>query len=99
MAPVRSLGEFGYALAPFSLNPQVRAAVERAARGLGHAWIEIERTFAWLATKTGFPMLVVAAAALVIAWRLAKKLGRIAVEFALALVVLVALQKLGFVHW
>lgn len=94
-APVHPLAGF----AGVWLNPQMRAAAERAFRSLGHAWTEGARTFAWLATKTGFPALVLAAAALVIGWRLAKKLGRLAIEFALAFVVLVALQKLGVVRF
>ena len=61
--------------------------------------VETGHVLSWLAAKTGFPSLVLAAAALVLSIRLAKKLGRVALEFALALVVLLALQKLGVMHW
>ena len=65
----------------------------------GRAVVELGRAVAWIATKTGLPSLIVVAAALVIALRLARKVGRIAVEFALAIVLLLALKKIGWVGW
>lgn len=63
---------------------------------LGTALHEIGKSLGWLSSKTGLPSLILVAAALVLALRLARKVGRIAVEFALALVLLLALRKLGW---
>jgi hypothetical protein len=60
---------------------------------------EIGRAFGWVAAKTGLSSLLLSAALLVLGFRLARKMGRVAVEFALALVVLIALRKLGWAIW
>lgn len=97
MVAVAFLGSIG-SLARAPHSPWV-LAIERAWSAAGRVVAELGHVLTWLATKTGFPSLVLAAAALVLSIRLAKKLGRVALEFALALVVLLALQKLGVMRW
>jgi hypothetical protein len=53
----------------------------------------------WTAHHTGLPFAVVAAIALVVSFRLARKLGRLCVEVAVVSVVLLALTKLGWISW
>jgi hypothetical protein len=52
-----------------------------------------------LARHTGVPVLFVAAAALVVSWRLARRAARLTIEFAVALVVVTAATKFGWIHW
>ena len=97
MLAVGFLSSMG-AMARAPHSPWVQA-VERAWAAAGRIVVETGHVLSWLAAKTGFPSLVLAAAAPGLSIRLAKKLGRVALEFALALVVLLALQKLGVMHW
>lgn len=76
--------------------PTVTGALASLGPTLAKVGHEIGKSLGWLSSKTGLPSLILVAAALVIALRLARKVGRIAVEFALALVLLVALRKLGW---
>jgi hypothetical protein len=52
-----------------------------------------------VARHTGIPVVLVAAMALVISWRLARRGGRLALELGLALVVVLAATRFGWVHW
>lgn len=81
------------------LAPEWRAALARAGHAVERVAAELGRAFHWLAAKTGFPTLLVAAAVLVVALRLARKMGRLAIEFVIAMVALLVLQKLGWMRW
>jgi len=48
---------------------------------------------------TGVPVVVLAAAALVVSWRLARRATRMAVEFLVALTLVLAATKLGWIRW
>jgi hypothetical protein len=53
----------------------------------------------WASAHTGLPVVVVAAIALVLSWRLAKRTARLVVEVAVALAVLLIATKLGLIRW
>ena len=53
----------------------------------------------WCAHHTGVPVIIVAAIALVISVRLAKRWARFAVEVAVALGILLVATRLGWVQW
>ena len=53
----------------------------------------------WASHHTGLPLILVAAVALVLSWRLFKRTVRFAVEVALALGLLAAATRLGWVTW
>ena len=48
---------------------------------------------------TGVPVVVLAAAALVLSWRAARRASRLAMEFFVALAVVVAAARLGWIRW
>jgi hypothetical protein len=53
----------------------------------------------WAAGRTGLPVVVVAALALVVGWRVARRTWHIAFELALALAVLLVATRLGWIRW
>lgn len=53
----------------------------------------------WASHHTGLPIILVAAAALVMSWRIFKRTVRFAVEVAFALGLLAAATRLGWVTW
>ena len=53
----------------------------------------------WTAEHTGLPVIVVAAVALVASWRIFKHTMRFGVEVALALALLLAATRLGWLTW
>jgi hypothetical protein len=53
----------------------------------------------WAAGRTGLPVVVIAALALVVGWRVARRTWHIAFELALALAVLLVATRLGWIHW
>jgi hypothetical protein len=53
----------------------------------------------WAAHHTGLPLIVVAAIALVLSWRLFKRGARFAVEVAFAVGLLAAATRFGWVTW
>jgi hypothetical protein len=53
----------------------------------------------WAAQHTGLPVLVVAAIALVVSFRLVKKSVRLVFEVAVATALLVAATRLGWIRW
>ncbi|MBK6690632.1 MAG: hypothetical protein IPG50_00240 [Myxococcales bacterium] len=69
------------------------------AASLAKVFTDLGRAATWLSLKTGLPLLMLSALALVLALRVARKVGRIAIEFALALVLLLALRRLGLMTW
>jgi hypothetical protein len=48
---------------------------------------------------TGLPVVLVGAIALVLSWRLVKRTFRLAVEVAVAVALLIAATRLGWVRW
>lgn len=74
------------------------------------AWLEVLRAalaskhgvkhgLAWVAAHTGLPIVVVAAIALVLAYRVAKRTAHVVIEVAVALVLLLLATKLGWIRW
>ena len=59
----------------------------------------MKHLLAWCAQHTGLPVMVIAAIALVLAWRVAKKTAHVFLEVALAFALLFALTKLGWIRW
>ena len=55
--------------------------------------------FALIARHTGVPAIVVAAIAVVVSFRLARRMARLFVEVGLALAVLLTLTSLGWIRW
>lgn len=53
----------------------------------------------WAAGRTGLPVVVIAALALVVGWRVARRTWHIAFELAFALAVLLVATRLGWIHW
>lgn len=53
----------------------------------------------WASHHTGLPLILVAAVALVLSWRLFRRSARFAVEVAFALGLLAAATRLGWVTW
>jgi hypothetical protein len=68
--------------------------------GTGAHWASAARLgLRWCASHAGLPVVVVAAIALVISVRLARRWARFAVEVALALGALLFATRLGWVRW
>ncbi|MGO9835590.1 MAG: hypothetical protein ACLP1X_15390 [Polyangiaceae bacterium] len=53
----------------------------------------------WASHHTGLPLILLAAIALVVSWRLVKRGARFGVEIAVALGLLAAATRLGWVTW
>jgi hypothetical protein len=53
----------------------------------------------WASLHTGLPAVVIAALALVLAWRVARRTWHIALELGLALAALLLATKLGWIRW
>ncbi|HEX4445754.1 MAG TPA: hypothetical protein VH044_03435 [Polyangiaceae bacterium] len=53
----------------------------------------------WAAHHSGLPMVLVAAIAVVLSWRLIKRTLRLAVEVLIALAFLVAATRMGWLTW
>ena len=52
-----------------------------------------------LARHTGVPVTLVAAAALVVSWRFARRAARLAVELTVALALVLGATRLGWIRW
>jgi len=64
------------------------------------AWLShFHQAAEWIARHTGIPAILVASLLIVLSWRMAKRMGHVAVEVAVVAVLLVALTKLGVVSW
>jgi hypothetical protein len=81
-------------LAPWlpHLAARARPAADAALAGAKHA-------VHWAAGRTGLPVVVVAALALVLGWRIARRTWHIALELALAVTVLLVAARLGWIRW
>ena len=66
---------------------------------LGHAGPGLRWTLRWGAAHTGLPVVIVAAVALVVSLRLARRWARFVVEVAVAAGVLVAATRFGWIRW
>jgi hypothetical protein len=71
---------------------------------LGVRWLEAPRgtlrtVLHWASERTGLPAVVVAAVVIVTALRVFKRSFRLAVELALAVVLLVAATRFGWIAW
>ena len=53
----------------------------------------------WGAAHTGLPAIVVAALAVVLAWRVAKRTWHVAFELAIAVSLLFAATRFGWIRW
>ena len=53
----------------------------------------------WISGHTGVPILLVAAVAIVVSWRVAKRAARLLVEVALVMLALVVATRLSWIHW
>jgi len=67
---------------------------------LWHAgWAGVVAMLHTVSKHTGIPVIIVAAAALVLSYRLAKRGARLALEMAVALALVLAATKMGWIHW
>jgi hypothetical protein len=53
----------------------------------------------WGAAHSGLPVVIVAALAVVVSWRLAKRSARLAVEVTVVTVMLLMATRLGWISW
>jgi hypothetical protein len=53
----------------------------------------------WGSHHSGLPMVVVAALAVVVSWRLAKRAARLAIEVVVVTAMLLAATRLGWIAW
>jgi hypothetical protein len=53
----------------------------------------------WAAHHSGLPVVIVAAVALVLSWRILRRLSRFAVEVAVTAALLLAATRLGWIAW
>jgi hypothetical protein len=53
----------------------------------------------WASAHTGLPVVVVAALALVLTWRVAKRTAHLVIEVAVAVALLMIATKLGWIRW
>jgi hypothetical protein len=53
----------------------------------------------WASEHTGLPVTVVAAVALVLSWRLAKRTAHLAIELVVAFAIVLLATKLGWIRW
>jgi hypothetical protein len=67
-----------------------------------HAWGPMEVVKGWLrwvSQHTGLPVVLVAAIAVVVSWRLFKRTARFALQVLLTLVALLVATRLGWIRW
>ena len=53
----------------------------------------------WVSARTGLPVVVVAAIALILSWRVVRRTWHIAFELALAVAALLVATHLGWIRW
>ena len=63
---------------------------------LGHA---VRAALRWGSVHSGLPVVVVAAVAVVVSWRLAKRTARLALEVTVVTAALLAATRLGWIAW
>ncbi len=85
---------------PRSLASDGYAAVTRWAPRFGGAVAGgLQLALRWGAHHTGLPVIVVAAIALVLSWRLLRRTLRLSVEVVVAVALLVVATRLGWLTW
>ncbi|HTB79147.1 MAG TPA: hypothetical protein VK762_38150 [Polyangiaceae bacterium] len=85
---------------PRSLAADGYAAVARWAPRFGAAVAGgLRAALRWGAHHTGLPVIVVAAVALVLSWRLLRRTLRLSVEVVVAVALLVVATRLGWLTW
>jgi hypothetical protein len=80
---------------PFALVRVLSWATSLARLGWGAAG----KGLVTLSHHTGVPVAVLAAAGMVLSFRLARRASRLAVEFAIALTLVVFATRLGWIRW
>jgi hypothetical protein len=82
------------------VEPSWMLSVEAWARPLAAASVAwLRHALRWASDHTGLPVVVVAALAIVLGWRVARRTWHIALELGLALAVLLLATKLGWIRW
>jgi hypothetical protein len=71
-------------------------AILAAAPGFGRS---VQHAVRWVSHHTGLPVILVAAVALVLSWRIFKQTLRLALEVLLAVAVLLVATHLGWITW
>jgi hypothetical protein len=82
-----------------TLPPGLGRAVSWAAGEARHGWGAAGKGLVVLSHHTGVPVVVLAAGALVLSWRAARRASRLAFEFAVALAVVLAATRWGWIRW
>jgi hypothetical protein len=81
------------------LPPALARVTSWALGMLRLGWAASGKGLVTLAHHTGIPVVILAAVALVLSFRVARRASRLVVELALALTVVVAATKLGWIRW
>jgi hypothetical protein len=85
---------------PRSLAGDAYAAVTRWAPRLGPTVTgSLRAALRWGAHHTGLPVILVAAIGVVLSWRILKRTLRLSVEVVIAVALLVAATRLGWLTW
>jgi hypothetical protein len=74
------------------LEARARPTAEAALASSTHA-------LHWAASRTGLPVVVIAALAVVVTWRVARRAWPVGLELALAVTVLLVATHLGWIRW
>jgi hypothetical protein len=83
-----------------SVTRSAQTALAGAPATRPRSWIAgLRHALAWGAEHTGLPVIVVAAIALVVAFRLAKRTAHFAIELAVAVTLLFVASKMGWIRW
>jgi hypothetical protein len=95
--------ELGLGAGP-GLQSRARMSPLRLGPHWAHGWLPavlagVRAGLRWASHHSGLPLILVAAIALVLSWRLFKRTVRFTVEVALALALLVVATRLGWVTW
>ncbi len=64
-----------------------------------YGWAASSKGLVALSHHTGVPVVLLAAVALVVSWRVMRRAGRLFVELFVALALVVAATRLGWIHW
>ena len=81
---------------PFTLPWGIAAGLGRAYQG---GMAGVTSALHSVSNHTGIPVVVVAALALVLSYRLVRRATRLAGEMAIALALVLVATKLGWIHW
>ncbi|MFO0676328.1 MAG: hypothetical protein U0169_07330 [Polyangiaceae bacterium] len=62
-------------------------------------WADVKTALRTVASHTGVPVVLIAAVALVLSYRFAKRLTRFAAELAVVVTLLLVATRLGWISW